>query len=234
MPTLLPEMHLSQRPDRIVALVEEGEDTDLLAERAIELAQEVMPKVTGYLTTTLRPIMGPNYFGIYFPDRRVWFLDQGTRPFTMHQLAGKTIPMWIDDPTGAERRKNPKAKTRRTIDGRLQVLIFRRVGTREGAQARKASKVVKLLSSGARVARYSYPGAAGRIARREAKKPMTSPGRTGGRIAKGNVGVAWRHPGLTGRQFLNFAVMASAEESGLDLPHVYLTDGATFFPLVRS
>lgn len=227
-----PEMQLCARPDRIIALVGQDEATAELAQRAVNLAREVMPKVTGHLAGTLEPIHGLNFFGIYFPDRRVWFLEQGTRAHTMHEIAGKTIPMWIDDPTGAERRQNPKAKTRTTVDGRAQVLIFRRVGTKSGYRA-WASKIVRVTRSGARIAKYKYPGAAGRITRREAPRPLTTAGRTGGRIARGNVGVAWRNPGLQGRQILNFAVTMAAAESDIDLESLFLTDAPTFFPLVR-
>jgi hypothetical protein len=230
---ILPEMRMCAEPNRIVAIVEDGEPTSELAARAVAAAQEVMPKVTGHLAGTLRPIFGSNFFGIYFPDRRIWFLEQGTRAHTMHSLAGKTVPMWIDDPSGSVRRENPKAKVRTTVDGRTQVQLFRRVGTKSGYRAWQ-SKVIRMTRSGVRVARYKYPGAAGRIARREAAKPLTSAGRTGGRIARGNVGVAWRNPGIQGRQMLNFAMTIAAEESDIDLTHLFLVDEATFSPLVRA
>jgi hypothetical protein len=218
----LPEDRLCPEPDRIIALVPGVVFTDDLATKAVDIARQVMPKVTGYLSTTLRPTHGVGWFGIYFPDRRIWFLEQGTRPFTMRSLQGKTIPMWVDDPTGAERRANPKAQTRFTVDGRTQVLIFRRVGVK-GAQ-----RGLKVGRGGAR-----YPGAPGRIARREAPKPFTTAGRTGGRIARGNIGVAWRNPGMTGRQFLNMAVAITCAEAGLEVDQLYLADDPTLFTLIR-
>lgn len=222
MPAMLPEVRMSSTPDRIIALVdpEWGYSTDLFAEHAITVAKEIMPKVTGSLAMTLTPLYGIGYFGIYFPDRRVWFLEQGTRARTMHSLSGKIIPMWIDDPTGKERRENPKARTRSTLDGRTQVLIFRRVGVKGAARQAR----------GRRVARY--PGQAGRIVRREAGQPLTTPGRTGGRIAKGNVGVSWRNPGMVGRRFLNYA-MTVAAEADPDVDKVYLADGVTSYALLR-
>jgi hypothetical protein len=234
MSELLPEVQMSREPDRILVLVDPDldVDTEMLSTQAIDAARQLMPKVTGMMASTLRPISGDQYFGIYFPDRRVWFLEQGTRPFTMRNLAGKTIPMWINDPTGVERRNNPKAKTRRTVDGRDQVLIFRKAATpgqrrnvtRKGPGG--ASRVVSVPAS--------YPGAPGRIARREAARPFTTAGRTGGQVARGNVGVRWRHPGTVGRQFLNAALSITAWQEGLDPTGIYLVDGVTIYSLLRS
>jgi hypothetical protein len=226
MPDLLPENRLCREPNRII-VIGAGTFTSDMATEATNVARSVMPKITGYLSTTLRPIYGVGWFGIYFPDRRVWFLEQGTRPFTMRSLQGKTIPMWVDDPTGTERRANPKAKVRITVDGRTQVQIFRRVGVKGAARGAK----VTTGAYGLRVARY--PGAPGRITRREASAPLTTAGRTGGRIAKGNVGVAWRNPGLDARFFLNMAMTSVAAEHGIDADAVYLADEATFYTLVR-
>lgn len=226
MPSLLPENRLCREPDRIVVLGA-GLYTADLATQAVNIARSIMPKITGYLASTLRPIYGTGWFGIYFPDRRVWFLEQGTKPRTMTSLAGKVIPMWIEDPTGRERKANPKAETRVTQDGRTQVLIFRRVGVKGAAKGAK----VKTGAYGLRVARY--PGQAGRIAKREAAKPLTTAGKQGGRIAKGNVGVAWRNPGVQGRMFLNMAVTAAAEDEGVEADTAYLADEATFYHLVR-
>lgn len=223
MPEVLPEDRLCAEPDRIIALVPGVTFTDDLATKAVDIAQQVMPKVSGYLATTLRTTHGVGWFGIYFPDRRIWFLERGTRPFTMRSLQGKTIPMWIDDPTGNERRANPKAQTRVTTDGRTQVLLFRRVGIKG------AGRSLKVGGRG----RARYPGAPGRIVRREAAAPLTSAGRTGGRIAKGNVSVAWRNPGMVGRHFLNMAMAVTCAEAGLDVDQLYLADDPTFFTLIR-
>lgn len=222
----LPERRMAHEPDRIIALVDEdiGFGTEELANYAVETAQAIMPKVTGGLANSLRPVHGIGYFGINFPDKRVWFLERGTRPRTMNNLAGKTVPMWIDDPTGTERKSNPKAKIRTTVDGRVQVLIFRRVGVKPAGRRTKGA---------GRVARY--PGAPGRIARREAPGTLTTPGRTGGRIARGNVGVAWRNPGITAREFLNYAMSVAVEDGDLDnVREVYLVDAPTFFILTRA
>jgi|tagenome__1003787_1003787.scaffolds.fasta_scaffold20951591_3 hypothetical protein len=228
---LLPETRVSTYPDRMVILVEPGLETESLAQRAVYTAQLVMPKVTGYMVTTLRPISGDNFFGIYFPDRRIWFLEQGTRPFTMRSLAGKTIPMWINDPTGSERRANPKAKTRTTVDGRTQVLIFRRAakhGARKTVSRRAPDGSLRTVTVPA-----SYPGAAGRIKRREAAQPLTTPSRVGGRIARGNVGVRWRHPGTSGRNFLNYAMTVTAWAEDLRPSSIYLADSASISTLTR-
>jgi hypothetical protein len=231
---MLPESRLSWDPDRIVILVDStgGLDTNLLAEQAVHEARVVMPKVTGYLVTTLRAIHGDNFFGIYFPDKRVRYLEQGTGPFTMNNLAGKTVPMWIDDPSGKERAANPKAKTRTTVDGRTQVLIFRRAalkGSRRNVRRTLPGGRTRVVSVPA-----SYPGAAGRISRREASQPLTTAGRQGGRVARGNVGVRWRHPGITGRQFLNYAMSVTAITNGLGVDVVYLADAVTIFTLLRK
>jgi hypothetical protein len=231
---LLREHQLSPAPDRILILVDPdaGIDTMLLGDQAVYAAREVMPKVTGHLVTTLVAIYGDNFFGIYFPDRRVWFQEQGTRAFTMTSLQGKTVPMWIDDPTGAERRANPKAKVRTTVDGRSQVLIFRRAGvkgTRRMAPRRGPGGTTRRVS-----VPTSYPGAPGRIARREAAEPFTTPGRVGGRITYRNIGVRWHHPGITGRRFLNYAVTITAAANGVDAEAVYLADSTTLFTLLRN
>jgi hypothetical protein len=222
MAPLLPQRQLVREPDRMLARVDPsiGFGSQELADYAVDMARSIMPKVTGGLSNTLRPIHGIGYFGIQFPDKRVWFLERGTRPHTMHNLAGKTIPMWIDDPTSRERKANPKAKTRTTVDGRTQVQIFRRAGE-------KGKRTVGGT-------RQRYPGAPGRIARREAPLPLTTAGRTGGRIARGNVGVAWRNPGITGREFLTYAMNAAIEDGDVDTAEILLLDAPTFFTFLRA
>jgi hypothetical protein len=232
MPELLPEINLAERPDRIVMLVDEESDTEELASFAVEVARSRMPKVTGAMAKSLQSIYGDNYFGIYFPDRKTWFLEQGIKPFTMNALQGKTIPMWIDDPMGSERKANPKAERRRTADGREQVLIFRRVG-KKGERKRVIRRGKDGLPRPTTVP-VSYPGAPGRITRREMGPPLGRAGKVAGQIAKGNVGVRWRHPGIVARQFLNSAMAQTAIEFGIESAQVYLTDNASFFSLIRS
>lgn len=155
----------------------------LAALSAVEQARAHMPKISGRGARSIKPLYGDGFFGLTWGDDYVWFQEVGIHPFTMRRLKGKIIPMWLDDPTGKERQKNPKAKTRVTEDGRTQVLIFR-----------KATK----------------PGAPGRIAVRESKQPLTTPGRVAGAVARRNIGVKWRHPGLTPRSFLHRGMVAAA------------------------
>lgn len=193
------EMVISAHPDRIIMRVDglSGPRARTLANAAVREARRVMPKLTGGSASRLFPLYGQGFFGIGFQDSYVWFQEQGIRPFTMYALAGKTIPMWVDDPTGAEREKNPKAKTRVTLSGKVQVLIFRKA---------------------------TEPGAPGRIGRRETSRPFTSQGKVAGAIAKGNVGVKWRHPGLAPRKFLNHAVSLAAQQGGIVPTRIYAAD----------
>lgn len=228
----IPEIHLSQSPDRIVMMIEEGYDTEELAAQAVEMARSRMPKVSGRLSLSILPVYGEDFFGIYFPDRKVWFQEQGIKPFTMTNLKG-AIPMWIDDPTGVTRRENPKAETRLTQDGRTQVKIFR-YASAKGSKKTVVRRNKKTGLMEPTTVPRSYPGAPGRIARREVGPPLGRVGRVAGQIASRNVGVRWRHPGLVGRRFLNSAMADTALNSGLVLDRVYLTDQATFFSLIRS
>lgn len=175
---------------------------------ATRLARHLAPKLSGASSSNFFPIGGDGYFGIGWLDSYVWHQEVGIHPFTMRALAGKTIPMWISDPTGRERGKYPDAKTRVTESGVTQVLIFRRaapIGARKRIQVRGETREVPA----------SYPGAPGRIAVREAPAPHTSRGRVGGRIAAGNVGVRWRHPGLDPRSFIQRGIIVAAEHLGL-------------------
>jgi hypothetical protein len=98
---MLPMNSRSPRPDRMVMTLDDEYGIDLtenLADYAVEAAKRNMPKITGSLSMTLRPVFGTSHWGIYFPDKRAWYLEMGTNPFTMNSLAGKTIPMWVDDP----------------------------------------------------------------------------------------------------------------------------------------
>lgn len=231
MPDILPEVSLSSRPDRVLLMIDQdtGLETDLLAAQAVDIARSRMPKVSGHSANSLEPIYGADFFGIYFPERSVWFLEQGISPFTMNRLHGR-IPMWIDDPTGVERKRNPKAKVRITKDGRTQVLIVRFVG-KKGARKTVIRKGADGLPRPVTVP-ASYPGAPGRISRRQANQPLTAAGKVPGQIASGNVGVRWRHPGTTGRMFLNSAIADTALDHGIRLSALYLCDNSTFFSLV--
>lgn len=177
------------------------------SEYATYLARQDAPKLSGRGAKNIVPIYGPGFFGLHFLDY-MWIQNVGARPQTMRWLAGKTVPMWIDDPTGSERRKYPKAKVRTTASGRTQVLIFRR------AANFGERKLVKRKVGGIEVDKWvpkSYPGAPGRIALREAPTPYTTPGRLGGRVARGNIGVRWYFPGLAPREFLNNAIQKAAD-----------------------
>lgn len=185
-----------------------GRDARTAAFTAVQLARQFAPRVSGEMAASFIPIYGEGYFGISWSGRHAWFQEMGIRPFTMHNLAGKTIPMWINDQAGLVRQANPKARTRVTLDGRSQTLIFRRAalpGQRkvvrriEGGQEREVSVPM------------SYPGAPGRIARREPAAPNTPLGRLGGQIARGNVGVRWRHPGFFGHFFLRAGIEKAAD-----------------------
>ena len=176
------------------------------ADFALEEARKECPKLSGFGAKNILPLSGEGFFGLSFINY-IWIQNSGARPQTMRWLAGRVIPMWIDDPTGAEQRKNPKAKVRRTESGRTQILIFRK------AAKIGATKLVKKKVGGIIIDKrtaMSYPGAPGRISVREAAAPYTTPGRIGGRIASGNVGVRWYFPGLSPRGFLNHAIEDAA------------------------
>lgn len=218
---MLNEQMMTVRPDRMLVVLEEIDDPQVmetLAQESVDLAKQIMPKITGSLAASLSPVFGNNFFGIYFPDRRAWFLEQGTNPFTMRSLAGKTIPMWIDDPNGElAHEQGPKAKTRVTGDGRRQTLIFRHaapIGSRK--MVFKRGKWISVPRS--------YPGAPGRIANRSGN----------GRIAAGNVGVRWRHPGIESRHYLNRSIEQVAYRYGIFPDRVYLIDAATYPAATKS
>jgi hypothetical protein len=177
---------------------------------AATLARKLCPKFTGISASTIQPVWGQGWFGLSWdPSSSVWFQEHGTRPHTMRSLAGKTIPMWLDDPTGEIRRKNPKAQVRMTASGKPQVLLFRRaahLGQRRTVRRNGVNMEVPA----------SYPGAPGRIANRDAPQPWTAHGRSGGQIRPGNVGVRWRHPGIVRRGFLRHSIETVCREHGLD------------------
>lgn len=231
MPDLLaPQMQMSAGvPDRLIMIVPDLDqyEANFLAYEAVSVARQTMPRVTGATASRLSPVYGNGYFGIYFPDAQTWFMERGTKAFTMRSLAGKTIPMWITDTDGSLRQKNPKAKVKTTQDGRVQVLIFRRaarMGQRKLVQ-RKDKKTGQMVTT---TTVASYPGAPGRINQRQPASPWTPTGATGGQIAPGNVGVRWRHPGIRAMQFLNGALARTAFEASLTIGTVYAMDGATW------
>lgn len=226
--TTLPEIKLSDRPDRLVA-VEYGlsaRECERIARYAVDIARQRAPKMSGSSAAALEPLYLDHVYGIYFPSPILWYQDHGTRPFVMRSLAGKTIPMWVDDPAGTIRAKNPKAKTRTTASGRFQVLIFRRAGM----PGQRIQKMVKDRKTGQMVPKSvpaSYPGAPGRINQREAGSPMTTPGRTPGAIAPGNGGVRWRHPGISPRLFMNSSILLAAQHFGVNPQRVYVADAGS-------
>jgi hypothetical protein len=178
------------------------------AKIAVAFSRRIAPKLTGMSSRNFKPIFGQGFFGIGWEEDYVWYQAMGIRAFTMYSLAGKTIPMWIDDPTGKERQKNPKAKTRVTVSGKTQVLIFRR--------AARIGQRKTVVRNGVPVSvPMSYPGAPGRITLREAPAPDTRPGALGGQIAAGNVGVRWRHPGLPESSFVHRGWGASFLHQGI-------------------
>lgn len=192
----------------------------LASQEAVATARRHMPKVTGAGARSLQPLYGEGFFGIRWEDDYVWFQEIGIHPFTMRRLAGKLIPMWINDPTGRERKANPKAKTRRTEDGRIQVLIFRRaakMGARKIVKRTVGDQTFTVDSPA------SFPGAPGRISRREAGQPWTSVGRVAGAIGRPNNGVRWRHPGLTPRSFIYYGVLRAARDAGFEINPVHAT-----------
>jgi hypothetical protein len=189
--------------------IEEAYETALLA---VFYARSLCPKLTGMGASGIEPIFGEGYFGLTWTMPYIWIQNAGARPFLMRSLAGKTIPMWIDDPTGKEARDNPHAQTRVTESGRSQVLIFRKaapIGSRKIVKRRGPGGVMISVD----VPR-SYPGAAGRIANREAPSPWTTQGRIGGRIAQGNIGIRWYFPGLSPRHFLQQGLEQAAAMIG--------------------
>lgn len=195
----------TQTPDTLVARVS-GLDVvraEAMARAAAAHAASIAPKSSGRGAASIVPVWGAGWYGVRWSEPSMWFNEAGTRPRTMRELAGKLIPMWINDPTGAEARKvkagDRARRVRRDASGKQQVLIFRR------AAAIGARKMVNGRSVPA-----SYPGAPGRIARRRTDPP--------GQIAKANVGVRWRHPGISPRGFMRHSLEDVATAHGLPRP----------------
>lgn len=222
-----PQVQFSTEPTSLVMLFRDLDSDEAmgLATDALYRARQRMPRVTGMTASKVAPIWGRRWFGLSFP-REAWFMERGTSPFTMRSIAGKTIPMWLTDTDGSLRRDNPKARVRSTEDGRTQVLVFRK------AAKIGAKKLVRRPSKyGTQMLSYTvpaaYPGAPGRINRRQPGMPWTPVGTRGGAIAAGNSGVRWRHPGVRSMQFLNSALAEAAFDSGLIVEPVYAVDEAS-------
>jgi len=204
-------------PDRLYVLIDglpEHQAWDL-SQQAVRIAQNLAPKLTGHSSQNLRTYFGAGFYGIRWLDPWTWYQEAGTKPRVMTNLAGKTIPMWIDDPTGKERSKSPSAKVRVTASGKTQVLIFRRaakVGDRKTVK-RKVRGTFQMVDVPS-----SYPGAPGRITRRQVVK---YPGPSSGKIAVRNVGVRWFNPGITPKHFLHHAILTVAAVSGFGNPQIH-------------
>lgn len=211
-----------------------------MANQAVRVTRRIMPKMTGQSSSRISPAYGKGYFGVKFQDSYVWFQENGIRAFTMYSLAGKTIPMWISDPTGTERAKNPKAKTRVTANGTTQVLIFRRaarLGQTKRVKVAKTNTKRGLHRGDWKIVPASYPGAPGRIARTKTRMVDLNPGvgfQSTGQIASGNVGVRWRHPGLQPRLFLNFAMTETALRNGYWPDKIYACDQSNWRNVVKD
>lgn len=204
---------------------------EVYAIEAVAVAASLAPKLSGLSSSRFEPIWGTGWYGIQWFDRYVWFQEQGIRPFTMRSLQGKVIPMWIDDPYGEEGRANPDAKRRETADGRQQVLIFRRAansGERRRRTVRRNGVTYEVDAPA------SYPGAPGRINRRWAKTPFMNEGRLAGRIARGNVGVRWRHPGTEGKYFLWEALTAVAASYGAEIDDIWVGHSTSGVSMERA
>lgn len=209
-------------PDRLYMLAPEKDKSECrrMAMAAAAEALRLSPKLSGRAAAGIRPYFGQGFFGVKWDRPYLWYQESGTRAFTMRNLAGKVIPMWVDDWTGEQARKNPKAKTRITANGRRQILIFRKVG-KIGAR-----KKVAVRDSQGRLVRWrsapqSYPGAPGRISNREWTPPDQTTGRITRLISRPHVGVRWRHPGLVPREFLQNALAKVGEENGLPSREVF-------------
>lgn len=189
-----------------------------LAVAAVRQAQSIAPKNSGRGASRLQPYYGAGFFGIRWGDAYMWFQESGVKPFTMRSLAGKLIPMWVDDRDGSEARKlapkDRQRRTRTTASGKHQVLIFRKV-------AAMGARKNKTMPSGAvRSVPASYPGAPGRIASRQVLNGAST-GRIASRtVGMPHVGVRWRFPGLVGRGFMAHSLTSVASAAGLGSPPV--------------
>jgi hypothetical protein len=98
-------------PDRAVMVIDDLDERTAmyLAWEAVMQARQSVPRVTGRTALRLQPMWGDEYFGIWFPDNYVWFMERGTKAFTMRSIAeasfGRKIPKSRHDElrTGAPR-----------------------------------------------------------------------------------------------------------------------------------
>lgn len=198
------------------------EETQRMAERAAQLTKQYLPRATGAAAGGVSPIWGEEWFGVEWKQDSVWFQDQGIQPFTMRNLAGKTIPMWVKDKSGELRRNNPKIKTRVRADtGETEVMIFRKaapIGQRRQDWRMRNGRLERVDVPA------SYPGAPGRIAVNRSQGQIRD---DDGKISKGNVGVRWRHPGLDGGAYIARGMSDAAAEFGVPVEDVqYLPESA--------
>lgn len=219
---------MNELPDRAI-MGAPGLDIDrawYIATKAMYDARTHMPRVTSASAFNLIPIAGEGWFGVAWTHPHIWYQEMGTRPFTMRSLAGKAIPMWVNDPTGEVANKQRNPRRRITDDGRHQTLIFRRAarfGQRKDVWRQEGGRMVR------RSVPMSYPGAPGRIAVNRSQGLMrqgsVNPGQGNpGWIARGNVGVRWRHPGLQPGRYVARGIFDSATAHGLPVMDVqYLT-----------
>lgn len=199
------------------------EQCEMLAKQATEFIRQITPRLSGRGAAGIKPYWGVGWFGVRWDRPYLWYQEAGTGPHTMRNLAGKTIPMWIDDPTGAEARANPKAEKRRTENGRQQILIFRK------AAKPGAVKKVAVRDRNGRLLRWrkvpaAYPGAPGRIARRSYdERRGTNSGKIAQLVPRPHVGVRWRHPGIVNREFMQHGLQQVAQMARLEDLTVYAT-----------
>ena len=218
------ELILSTRPDRAFMVVDElpRANAYLLAVEAVEEARKKMPKLSGRAADRLEPIYADNIFGILWQDSYVWYQDHGIRPFTMNNLQGKVIPMWINDPAGSLRMKNPKAKTRTTADGRVQTLIFRKApkGTQRYRRNPKTGALELNIDK-----KGSSQTKSGRAKKDNLSGSLYDEGRkNGGKNGSGNSGMGWRYPGIAPKLFINNSITVTAQKNGILPVRVYVTD----------
>lgn len=193
-----------------------------LSQIAVRIAQQLAPKMSGAGAKSIEPYFGNGFFGMRWDRPYMWDQEAGTRPFTMRSLAGKTIPMWIDDPTGKLlREQGPKAKTRITASGKRQVLMFRKVAKIGQTKTKTIRRPDGTLIQ--RQVPASYPGAAGRISHREITEYPRSNGKIAKMVSRAHVGVRWRHPGLVGRGFMHHALTEVSVQMGLGKPVINAT-----------
>ena len=175
-----------------------GPEAQFLAHEAVQIARKLAPKLSGN-PPGASPRSGETASSGSVGRRLRLVPGGGIHPFTMRSLAGKTIPMWINDPTGEERQKNPRAQTRVTASGKTQVTSSAR---RPPSAHARPSPGRRLVETSRSRCPSSYPGAPGRIGTGSLGGPGPPRDELPRPIARRNVGVRWRHPGLARRSFI--------------------------------